>query len=144
MFDLDKLKMIAHRRKYIRSQAPANGSFMSFNFGQQNIGDCTIHDGNVFRYIDYGQSDWVTDVSSTDSGDEMNITFIGVNAAFTEGDLATGKNVMFTCYGYYFDIHDANSVKHWAETGPNIWFPAGMDAPTAWANLAAVLLDCSC
>jgi hypothetical protein len=82
----------------------------SWTWGEIRRGDCAIDAGARFTLFSDGSTNWICDISSTDSGDEWDGTFHITNSGGVE---------LFTSH-YHFDISDGNVKKRWNENrGPN-------------------------
>ena len=108
------------------------------------VGDCTIHKGATFELDSNGNNRWECDISSTDTGDDAKLTMWLYDGAAKPTSI-TEPLALVGEYG--FDIHDANTVKHWLQVfGPGAIFynmgglgPMELVARTTW-----VWPSCNC
>lgn len=86
-----------------------------------NVGDCTIHKGAKFTLDSAGNNQWECDISSTDTGDEGLVRIFLYGAGFDPN--RTDNQPLAFIGDYGFDIHDANTIKHWVQVfGPRAIF----------------------
>ena len=108
-------------------------------------GDCTIHAGATWDMDVNGNNQWECQVSSTDTGDDFKLYVYLYDSSFDPNSTINQPLAWVGQYG--FDIHDANTLKHWLQVyGPNAIFynmgglgPAELLAKAAWAALSC---DC--
>ncbi len=79
-----------------------------WTFGEMRSGDCVMYAGATLKYFADGSITWVSDLSSSDTGDEWEMAL---------GPTRAPRDPLFDLY-FWYDIKDANTVKHWEQVRP--------------------------
>ena len=119
--------------------------YRRFLFSSIDRGDCHVSNGE-FRFYEDGSTSWECDVSSTDSGDEWDGAFSGGQAGY-DGELPTVHLFLFAVLpSFHFDIHDANTVKHWLQgfAPDSNTYASGIGPFQTFQRLGSVVFYCGC